>query len=1618
MKKIFILIISLVFALNAESQIHYTVSFYASDLNIDTITAIDGNTYSMLKIAKLHNIVDTGKPELPVKYVQLYVPSGKDVDNISITNSSFSTYNLDSRVFPTQNPVPISLTTTVDGFIFSDSAVYNSTSAWPSEMVKIVDNGFFDGNNRILTLTITPFQYYPLLSRLDFYTSVSITVTLKQSTGNPVDSVKYRTPNMQKIYTNLLKNMVDNPQDVPAYSPPNTTTKAMTLPSYEYVIITDHSLASGFEDFVAWKRRKGINIGIVETNDIYTCSDYSTGDIISTPAIIDNAGKVRQYLYDAHFNGNPSTTWALIAGDYNTNVPTRLSALNNIPTDSYFADLSGDWSGNEPLNAPDIFIGRLICSNTTDIQNWTNKVLLYEQNPGNGDYSYLLKAFSIEADQMQGFTPQGFIHDQAVYVSACWPSFSTDIMREWPEPFACYDNNGIVTSGSSMGQTGITKGSDAIAQWKSTHYGLISWFCHGGTGGQNSGILTMGSGIHNYCIYYGHCSDDLDCENQWKLDAQDAYTFNNVIPEANNGLDNLNHADYPSILYSISCDVTPFDITSNTLNNGGARNCGEAFTALPQTGGVAFLGNTRAGYVESSYLLYENFIDLIISNDYHSHLGIAESFSKYTYGNKYLAYSHNLVGCPEIQMWTAIPQEFSVNYDPHVIIVNTSNNIVVNIDNLDYLKDAVVCLWKENDGIFEVETVTGDINTHASCTFSSIIAPTFGDIYLTVTSHNYIPYQATILVVDDCNYNSTTNNISIDQTWSGFQYSNCDININPNVKLTLTGTLLMNPNSKITIQPGGLLEVNGGKITNGCGDLWRGIEVWGNSTQHQYTYYGNCYQGKVILQNGAVIENAAEGIMNWKDGDWNSIGGIIQANDAYFINNHRAVLMVPYSNFNPNNPSELRNDLSYFKKCHFETNNNLPNSEFFSFITLWKVKGISIKGCTFENLNPNAATSSELGMGIYSIDANFEVDNSCSNDSVSPCPANNIIISRFNHLHYGIKTLKAETNNTYSVLNAEIKNCAFGIFNSGVDNAIANYNKILYETPYPLSPSTVAGIYFNGGTAYTVEENEFVSSLSNITTTAVYILNTGTEQNKIYKNTVTGFNYGLKAIGNNRNGTGSSGLQFLCNTFSGGINADIHTLNDPVIRKPNGIRTNQGESNSLFNLISAGNIFSNIAPNGMNIRNDASWAITYFYGSGQNEYPSIVTSNVTRLSSTTNNTCPSNNGGGGGTLSFTSISELENNFNAEDNIVNNLKNQLSTLIDGGNTENMLSEIENSWPDETWKIYNDLQRKSPFLSEQVLFEASYKTDVLPNAVLFDIFKSNPNGYNNDDLLNYLSEKNNPLSGWMIDTLNIARKKTTYRSVLEGQLAFHSAKREQNAYDIIKIILSDTNGINHNLLQTWLARSNNYLSDVMSVNDYCQKNDFQSAQSIVDDMPSKFKLNDEEIIIHQTYDDLFTHLRTFHDNAKTIYQLDSLDVLKVKELADYGYGIGKIYARNICEIYGYFYEPEIAEEGIFNLVKSMQTGDISGSSVGNEPEYLKVFPVPANEWLVVKWDLPAVNYNTSIILTNAQGINQTIISPDASSGEKIIDTRNWNSGIYYYKVLQTNKTIQTGKIIISK
>jgi hypothetical protein len=129
-------------------------------------------------------------------------------------------------------------------------------------------------------LAIYPVIYYPKLNYIELISTIEFEIIFKPN-SRINKAVKYRSERNQKIYDGILNDLVDNPEDISIYqATPSLGKKAQMQtgqPSfYEYVIITSSELAPYFDTFVTWKKRKGLDIGVVTTSDIY--SYYPDGD--------------------------------------------------------------------------------------------------------------------------------------------------------------------------------------------------------------------------------------------------------------------------------------------------------------------------------------------------------------------------------------------------------------------------------------------------------------------------------------------------------------------------------------------------------------------------------------------------------------------------------------------------------------------------------------------------------------------------------------------------------------------------------------------------------------------------------------------------------------------------------------------------------------------------------------------------------------------------------------------------------------------------------------------------------------------------------------------------------------------------------------------------------------------------------------------------------------------------------------------------------------------------------------------------------------------------------------------------------------------------------------------
>ena len=298
------------------------------------------------------------------------------------------------------------------------------------------------------------------------------------------------------------------------------------------------------------------------------------------------------------------------------------------------------------------------------------------------------------------------------------PNFSIDVAQE---------ENGIIPTGNEIIDT------------LNTNYGYVSLNGHGSP-------LTITTG------------ENQQGTIRYAIKALEEYPYNNYdyslnyIDEGNNGFDYLTNKEHPNVIYSIACSTMPYDIYRervslteyNTYNI--QYNVGQVLTTYNKDfGAVAYLGYTRPSYGGDSLQtpcatnLELQFIQELELN---KNIGKAEALSKYdcNISDNYLyamKFAHNLLGDPEVEMWTCSPQQYSgitVNkYDTYITISGVNQaDIIGYCDN--------------NGNVGKIENVNGICTINGTSPSTSVMVYDY--------FHEYIPYIAP-MILQNCNINNS-----------------------------------------------------------------------------------------------------------------------------------------------------------------------------------------------------------------------------------------------------------------------------------------------------------------------------------------------------------------------------------------------------------------------------------------------------------------------------------------------------------------------------------------------------------------------------------------------------------------------------------------------------------------------------------------------------------------------------------------------------------------------------------------------------------------------------------------------------------------------------------------------
>ncbi len=651
----------------------------------------------------LPSLGNPGQPILPVKTAYILLPPGQHVAGAEVFTPWKHTLSGTFSIPPGQRQVPPS-SSEIWRPTQEDAKIYGSFSPFPPEKHRLVGVWSLCGY-RIAVLNLYPVEYIPQTGTISYFPQMELRL---QTADSP--HVLAETQNMTRspeLMAPRLAHLVDNPDRIDQYREAAAAPEALkgslvdSTGAYPYVIVTDQELASTFQILADFKTRRGQRAVVATVEEI--SSHYPGSDLPE---------QIRNFIYDVYTHRQ--TDFVLLGGDDEI-IPHRGLygqafgyEEDDIPSDLYFGALDGNWNtdgdalwgepGEEDL-LPEVCVGRAPVDNQTEALQFVNKTMQYQQSPVVHQTTSALMAGEILWD-----IP---------------PTYGGDYKDEIR--FGA-STNGFITQGFPAGFTVSTLYDRDLE---------LPWW--GGT------ILNLMNGGLNLINHVGHTS----VERALRL------TADRVLSDLSN--DGMNGSYF--VIFSQGCYAASFD--NRNPSGSYLDDCvAEAFVAGPH-GAVAFVGNTRYGWATAgltdaaSQYFDRQFFDALFGEGIHR-LGSANDDSKMDNiwaidfeGTRWCYYQQTLLGDPELDVWTEIPETLTVLHPKAVPMGDTTNFLVRVKSGPNAVADALICI-QQGQEIYQTRT------TKNWGTAQFTLNPTTPEtLHISVTAHNHIPYLGAMLSLAD-----------------------------------------------------------------------------------------------------------------------------------------------------------------------------------------------------------------------------------------------------------------------------------------------------------------------------------------------------------------------------------------------------------------------------------------------------------------------------------------------------------------------------------------------------------------------------------------------------------------------------------------------------------------------------------------------------------------------------------------------------------------------------------------------------------------------------------------------------------------------------------------------------
>ena len=321
------------------------ISYVLTDYELQDII-INGQTFKKPIIPFGGLSAEEGDPVLSTVTTFYQVAANKSYSiEVNIQSSEF-VENIDIAPHQTWDPVIDEITLPFKRNI----DLYTSDEPYPQKQASISQTIVFR-DLPVVKVVFTPFKYFPLSRQLEVITAAEIQL-VESGEREPIQTPVRRSRVFEPLYEALVVN----------YSR-STNDEDYQKPSILYILPNNSSnLMSNLDILFEWRHKSGYVVNYASTS--------TTGTSTSS---------IKNYISNAYSNWTDPPEYVALVGDANGSY--------SIPT--YFENYSSyNGEGDHPYSQlvgsdilPEVILGRLSFSSTTELATIINKTVQYETNP-------------------------------------------------------------------------------------------------------------------------------------------------------------------------------------------------------------------------------------------------------------------------------------------------------------------------------------------------------------------------------------------------------------------------------------------------------------------------------------------------------------------------------------------------------------------------------------------------------------------------------------------------------------------------------------------------------------------------------------------------------------------------------------------------------------------------------------------------------------------------------------------------------------------------------------------------------------------------------------------------------------------------------------------------------------------------------------------------------------------------------------------------------------------------------------------------------------------------------------------------------------------------------------